>query len=74
MGAVSDSTFRFFIVPSAEVADYVRRSHKQWADEKPSRKRDTPMRVFLFAEAGKKYPVATLAIEKYENNWQIMEV
>ena len=34
-----DSDFRFFIVPSAVVADYVTRSHKQWADEKPSRKR-----------------------------------
>ena len=69
-----DYGFRFVVVPSADVANYLTRAHKQWADEKPSRKRATPMRIFLFTYAGEKYAVATPTIEKYENNWQIMDV
>jgi len=68
-----DNGFRFFVVPSADVASYLRRAHKQWADEKPSRKRTTTMRIFLFAHPGKEYAVATPAIEKYEDNGEIIK-
>jgi len=38
--AIKDSSFRFFIVPCAVVADYVTRSHVHWADQKTTRKRE----------------------------------
>jgi hypothetical protein len=75
-----NSSFRFFIVPSAVVADYITRSHAHWADQKATRKRATPMRIFNLCEedfvcpnCGKpngKCPVPTPKQAQYENNWQ----
>jgi hypothetical protein len=65
-----DNDFRFFIVPSAVVADYLTRSHKHWADEKPSRKRASPMRIFLLCKPDETTPIPVPEMEHYANNWQ----
>ena len=79
---VTDGSFRFFIVPSAVVTDYVKGSHAHWADQKASRKRATSIRVFNLCQddfvcphcgkANGECPVPTPTQAQYENNWQIL--
>ena len=61
-------TFRYFIVPSALVAAYVRAEHRLWLDEKPGRK-DTEMRIFRVGFEEEKYRVPPPIAKKYEDNW-----
>jgi len=61
--------FRYFIVPSKIVAQYVQKQHKLWLDEKETHSRKNKMRTFRIGLAGKKYPVPTPTVEEYENNW-----
>jgi hypothetical protein len=80
--AIKDSSFRFFIVPSAVVAKYVTGAHAHWADQKTSRRRATPMRIFNLCQddfvcphcgkANDKCPVPTPTMVQYENNWKII--
>lgn len=59
---------RFFVVPSAVVAEYVRAEHCLWLDEKPGRK-DTEMRIFRIGIKGETYKVPTPLDAEYEDNW-----
>lgn len=65
--------FRYFIVPSAVVAKYVKDEHKYWVKikkkEKAKVKLDTNMRLFRIGVKGEKYNFDTPTAEKYENNW-----
>lgn len=80
--AIKDTSFRFFIVPSAVVAKYVTGSHAHWADQKASRRRTTPMRIFNLCQddfvcphcgkANSACPVPTPTMVQYENNWKII--
>lgn len=67
--SVDAKSFRFFIVPSATVAQYVKGQHKLWLDEKSSRSRTTKMRTFRIGLKSEKYPIPTPLVEDYENNW-----
>ena len=59
---------RYFVVPSAVVAAYVRDQHRLWLDEKPGRK-DTEMRTFRIGISGETYKVPTPVDADYEDNW-----
>jgi hypothetical protein len=69
---ISEDTkqFRFFIVPSAVVADYVTAEHQHWLNDKPSRSANA-MRMFrIGSEDYKPYPIPTPLAEQYEDNWE----
>lgn len=60
--------FRFFIVPSIVVANYVREQHQFWLNARPAAK-DTPTRVFRLGVAEAPTPFTTLLANDYEDNW-----
>ena len=60
---------RFFIVPSAVVADYVRVQHQFWLKSSPTAK-DNPVRLFRIGFEGEKYGIPTPTAEQYEDNWE----
>lgn len=57
-----DALPRFFLVPSRDVATYVRWQHQHWLAAKGSTVRDTPMRRFRIPVDDPK---------GYQNNWAI---
>jgi hypothetical protein len=61
-------SFRFFIVPSAIVADYVERQHKYWLAN-AAKRMDNPLRQFRLGRDGEEYAIPTPTIEQYEDNW-----
>ncbi len=60
--------FRFFILPSKVVAEYVGAQHQLWLDQDPKHK-DTAMRVFRLALEEDGHPLPTPAAKRYESNW-----
>lgn len=65
--------FRFFIVPSEVVADYVKAQHKLWLDADEKHARDNKMRTFRIGLKNEKYPIPTPTVDKYEDNWKFKE-
>jgi hypothetical protein len=68
--------FRFFIVPSRVVAQYVRDEHRHWlkVKKKEGKKvQDTDMRIFRMGLKGERYSVKTPIAERYENNWDFKQ-
>jgi hypothetical protein len=66
----SQYSFRFFIVPSAVVAEFVRESHQVWLKDNPAH-RNTDRRLFLIGLPNDRQiavppPLASL----YEDNWE----
>jgi len=64
--------FRFFIVPSAIVANYVKTEHKYWEDNTrdPSQKDlEITMRNFRIGVEEKGYQIPTPLSKDYEDNW-----
>jgi len=72
---ISEDTkhFRFFIVPSRTVADYVSKQHKIWLDEKPTHSRESTVRKFRIGYANEKYRILTPIADEYEDNWSFSE-
>jgi hypothetical protein len=68
---ISEDTkkFRFFIVPSRIVADYVSKQHKLWLDEDATRSRENTIRTFRIGYANEKYRISTPTEDVYEDNW-----
>ena len=66
-------SFRFFIIPSTDVARYVQEQHKLWLDEKSSHSRTTKMRTFRMGLKSEKYSIPTPLVEEYENNWDFKQ-
>ena len=68
---ISEDTkqFKFYIVPSGVVADYVRSQHALWLHEKESHSRNNVMRTFRIGTKSETYPIATPTVEEYEDNW-----
>ena len=63
--------YKFFIVPSNEVARYVKKQHKWWLAQNPNR--NPRGRKFRLGTVDKhKYPVTTPLASRYENNWDIL--
>ena len=65
----NQNRFRFFIVPSAEVAHYVQDQHRRWLQADPTHK-DQPLRTFRIG-VGKpeEYPIPTPLASEYEDAW-----
>lgn len=61
--------FRFFIVPSKVVADYVKAQHKVWLESDDNHSRINTVRTFRIGMESEKYPIPTPTVEKYEDNW-----
>ncbi|HEY7533881.1 MAG TPA: hypothetical protein VH681_13990 [Nitrospiraceae bacterium] len=64
--------FRFYIVPSRVVADYVQAQHAMWLDEKETHK-DSSLRVFQIGENSEKYQIPTPTVEEWEENWDFKD-
>lgn len=60
--------FEFYIVPSAIVADFLKRSHQHWLESGPHRV-DNPMRAFQLGSKAFKYPIKMPLAEKYCRYW-----
>lgn len=58
----NESIPKYFIVPSKEVARYVKWEHKLWLDTRKGKVKDTEMRIFRIELKDPK---------KYQNNWDI---
>jgi hypothetical protein len=64
--------FKFYIVPSKLVAQYVKEQHAHWLKEKRKegkKVKDSDMRIFRIGLREEKYKVKMPTAEKYENNW-----
>jgi len=63
--------FRFFIVPSMVVAQYVKEQHRYWLKVRGDAVKDNPIRIFRLgvdsATVEKKVPLAV----DYENQWNL---
>src|SRR5262245_52411018 len=67
------SLFKFYVVPSKLVAEYVMKQHARWLNvNRDAGKvvRDSDMRVFRIGQENEKYPIPTPTVERYENNWE----
>ena len=67
------SLFKFYIVPSKVVAEYVKEQHVLWLAEKKKegkKVKNLDVRIFRIGIRDEKYPIATPLAEEYENNWQ----
>jgi hypothetical protein len=65
--------FRFFIVPSRIVADYVAKQHQIWLKDKATHSRENTMRTFRIGHADKKYPLPTPTADDYEDKWSLLD-
>jgi len=63
------NSFRFYIIPSKTVADYIKMEHQYWLQNTKTGKEST-MRLFRIGFKDEKYFVPTPSIERYENNWR----
>jgi hypothetical protein len=67
--SLESKQLRYFVVPSAIVADYVRIQHRLWLDEKPDRK-DSQIRTFRIGIQGENYRLPTPLDADFEDNWR----
>jgi hypothetical protein len=67
-----DTRFRYFIVPSKKVADYVKKEHQHWKDTDKKHK-STDMREFRLGCKGEKYSISTLVDEEFEDKWETLK-
>ncbi|MFA6982082.1 MAG: hypothetical protein WC243_03615 [Patescibacteria group bacterium] len=65
------STFRFFIVPSAVVAKYVREQHQHYTAERNIE--ETDMRKFRVGLEESGYTIDTPLAKDFEDNWDISQ-
>ncbi len=63
--------FKFYVVPSKVVADFVTTSHQNWLQGKDGR-RDTPMRLFQLGLDRTGYPVKLPQADDYRNRWDLL--
>jgi hypothetical protein len=62
-------TFRFFVVPSAVVAEYVKAQHQLWLKADKGHSKQNKMRTFRIGNVSETYPLPTPCLEHWENNW-----
>lgn len=66
--------FKFYIVPSKIVAQYVKAQHNLWLSTKKKGENNaktfiTELRQFRIGYKKEKYILKTASVEQYENNW-----
>ena len=62
--------FRFFLLHSKIVSEYVRKEHQLWRKADKSHKK-TDMRQFRLGFKKEKYKIPTPSIEDFEDNWEL---
>ncbi len=70
------NVFRFFIVPSMLVAQYVDKQHQFWLKNRPGLSEEEiaiPMRQFRIGIDSSGYQIPTPLAKDYENNWDFRE-
>jgi len=67
------NSFRFFLIPSKIVSDFITIGHKKWLSDDKDHK-DNPMRQFRIGlEDKSKYKIIIPLAKDYENNWNFMD-
>ncbi len=69
------NVFRFFIVPSLIVAEYVRTQHQFWLEHRPTlsdEEKAIPMRQFRIGLESEDYQISTPLARDYENKWELI--
>lgn len=69
---INDDTkqFRFFVVPSKIVCEYVAKSHKLFLDANSGHSRENKIRKFRIKDEKESCPIPNApTAEKYEDNW-----
>lgn len=62
--------FRYFIVPSSIVSNYVREQHEYWLKSRENENNEpTPIRRFRLGLDDQGYAISTPLAKDYENNW-----
>ncbi len=64
--------FKFYVVPSKVVAEFVKRSHQYWLQGKEGR-RDNPMRLFQLGLDKTGYPFKLPQADEYRNRWDLLK-
>ncbi len=64
-------SFRFFIVPSAVVAKYVREEHQAWLDEDPDHRTSTRRLFRIGLPNNRKIKVPAPLAADYEDQWNL---
>lgn len=67
------SVFKFYIVPSKVVANYVKNQHALWLAEKKKEGKkvvDGEMRIFRLGIKGEEYAISTPTVDEWEDNWE----
>ena len=67
------NVFRFFIVPSVVVAEYVKIQHRLWLGRNPklsNKDKEIPMRQFRIGLDTGNYQIPTPLAKDYENKWE----
>lgn len=64
--------FRFFLVPSKLVADFIKRTIKEWLENKKSRSKNNNVRQFVLGTKDINFSYETIVpyFEDYEDNWE----
>ena len=65
--------FRFFIVPSVVVAEYVKIQHRLWLNRNPNlsdKDKKIPMRQFRIGLEDEDYQISTSLAKDFENKWE----
>jgi len=71
-----NNIFRFFIVPSKIVSDYVKKQHKFWLNRDKNTNLIsgiTTMRIFRIGLDNDGYKIETATAKEYENRWDFFE-
>jgi|SRR5579872_1658294 len=63
------NVFRFFIIPSKIVANYVKKEHEVYLQNGRSDKKDNDMRIFRLTAEQRDCIFPSIEVDKYENNW-----
>ncbi len=66
-----DYKFRFFIIPSAVVAKYVKEQHQYWISTRTEDVETTTMRQFRIGLEETKYNIDTPLARDYEDMWDL---
>jgi hypothetical protein len=66
-------SFRYFILPSADVARYVAAQHCYWLEKSGSQAENNRVRSFRLGIEGETYPIETPLADAYEHRWDFFE-
>lgn len=69
---LTNKDFRFFVVPSLVVANYVKEEHQYWRSSRNNQVEITSMRSFRIGLDLDGYPINTPLASEYEDKWELL--